>query len=120
MSSTRTLNCSLTKKSLPSFDPVMYSLSVTFSNAHAYSLVYIKGENFFPNGTTYVNFGPYKNLSITYLGSSCISFVVPINANSGNYNVNVVNIYNGNFSTPIQYTYPANLNVSNTIIYTLL
>jgi len=120
MSAVRTSNCSLTKKRLPSFNPVIYSLSQTFSYAKKYSVVFVKGENFFPNGSTYINFGKIKNIPVTYFGSFAISFIVPVNALAGDHKITAVNIYNGNFSYPIQYTYPANLNESNPIIYTLL
>jgi hypothetical protein len=104
----------------PSFAPVISNLSTTRSITGQYALVYILGSNFFPNGTTYVNFGPYKNIPVTFYSSNNISFVVPIQAQSGTYNVVVVNIYNGNFSTPVQYTYPGNLNYSDGVFYYLI
>jgi len=105
----------------PSFTPVIDSLSVTTSAAGAYSLVYITGNNFQPPpiGTTYVNFGSYKKLPITYFSTNSISFVVPVDAIAGDYSVIVVNVYNGNFSTPVNNTYPGILNYSNSVIYTL-
>lgn len=103
----------------PSFKPIIYSLSVYESNVGQYTVVYINGLNFFPNGTTYVNFGIYNNIPITYYSSNNISFVVPTQALFGSYNVVVVNIYNGNFSTPVRYSYPGNLNYSNVITYYL-
>jgi hypothetical protein len=103
----------------PSFKPTIYSLSTYESNVGQYNVVYINGLNFFPNGTTYVNFGIYTNIPITYYSSNNISFVVPTQALFGSYNVVVVNIYNGNFSKPVQYSYPGNLNYSNVITYYL-
>ena len=111
--------CRLYKSFLPSFAPVIHSLSVTTSPAGQYSFVYISGQNFFQNGITYVNFGSYTNIPITYYSSFNISFVVPLNATMGNYNVAVVNIYNGQYSPAVQYTYPGNLNYSTHIVYTL-
>jgi len=113
--------CRKTFNKYPSFTPVIFSLSVTSSKKGSYSLVYINGENFLPvtNGTTYVNFGEFKNLPITYYSSNTISFVVPLNANTGNYQVNVVNVYNSNFSTPVNYTYSGTLNFSNPENYTI-
>jgi len=112
-------NCYKYKKILPSFTPVIYSLSVTTSIAGDYSLVYITGDNFLPDGITYVNFGSFKNISVTYYSSFNISFVVPTEAIAGNYNVIVVNIYNGNFAPRVSYNYLPNLNYSNAIQYTL-
>jgi hypothetical protein len=116
---TTQITCRLYKPLLPSFTPVISNLSVTSSAAGQYSLVYINGSNFFPNGITYVNFGPYKNIPIVYYSSFNISFVVPLNATAGNYNVVVVNIYNGQFSLPVKNSYPGNLNYSLPVTYTL-
>lgn len=109
------------KNLYPSFNPVINSLSVTSSVAGGYSLVYIDGSNFFPpsNGITYVNFGIYTNLPITFYSSFNISFVVPVKAVAGNYNVTVVNIYNGNFSPQVNTSYPGIPNYSNSYVYTL-
>jgi len=107
--------------SYPNFNPIINSLSVTSSVAGAYSLVYIDGSNFFPpsNGITYVNFGNYTNLPITFYSSFNISFVVPVIAVAGNYNVIAVNIYNGNFSPQVNTSYPGIPNYSNSYVYTL-
>lgn len=104
---------------LPSFTPIINSLSVTTSVSAGYSLVYVSGENFFPYGTTYINFGPYKQIPITFFNSFYISFVVPLNVPAGTYPVTAVNVYNGNFSPGVNFSYPANLNYSNSIAYTL-
>ena len=106
----------------PNFNPAIYNLSVTSSVTGTYSLVYIDGVNFLPAvyGTTYVNFGNiYKNLPITFYSPNQISFVIPLEAVAGVYNVTVVNIYNGNFSPSINITYAGNLNYSNSVTYTL-
>lgn len=115
-------NCRRKGAAYPSFAPVIYNLSVLSSCAGAYSLVNIDGSNLLPPcyGTTYVNFGPYTNLPITFYSSFNISFVVPLNAPPGSYTVTVVNIYNGNFSPSINQTYPGNLVYSNSITYTLI
>jgi hypothetical protein len=105
----------------PSFTPTINSLSVTSSSVGEYSLVQINGYNFLPPsyGTTYVNFGSFTNLPITFYSSFNISFLVPLNATSGIYKVVVVNIYNGNFSPQVNQSYPGNKNYSNSITYTL-
>jgi hypothetical protein len=115
-------NCRRKGATYPSFAPVIYNLSVLSSCAGAYSLVNIDGANFLPPsyGTTYVNFGQFTDLPITFYSSFNISFVVPLNAPPGNYAVTVVNIYNGNFSPSINQSYPGNLVYSNSITYTLI
>jgi hypothetical protein len=111
--------CRKYKGFYPSFNPVINSLSITSSHQGVYSLVYINGSNFLPliNGITYVNFGSFKNLPITFYSSFNMSFVVPLNATVGDYNVVVVNLYNGNFAPPVSQSYPGNPNYSNIITY---
>ena len=95
-------------------------MSVTTSKLNTYSLVYVYGSNFLPNGTTFIQFGTYGYLPVTYYSSFNLSFIVPINALSGNYNVKVVKLYNGNVSPPVNQSYPGNLNYSNnSITYTI-
>ena len=112
-------SCKASKPLLPSFAPIVNSFSVTTSISGQYSLVYVNGSNFFLNGITYVNFGQYQNIPVTFYSSFNISFVVPTDAPKGNYNVVVVNIYNGQFSAPVKYTYPGNLNYSKATSYLL-
>ena len=112
-------NCKLSKGFLPSFTPEIYSLSVYSSAPGAYSNVLISGKNFLPNGTTYVNFGNFKNIPVTYMSSINISFVVPGNAIIGLYDVIVVNNYTSNFGSSINNFYNSNLNYSNSVSYNL-
>jgi len=114
-------NCRLSKSFYPSFSPTISTLSVNSSVYGNYSLVYILGSNFLPPsyGTTYVNFGNFKQLPITFYSPFNISFVVPLNAPPGIYNVIVVNLYNSNFSPAVNQSYPGNQNYSNTITYTI-
>jgi hypothetical protein len=109
----------LDKGFYPSFTPELSSLSVTTSNSGVYSLVYINGSNFLPNGTTFVQFGSLGYLPVTYYSSFNLSFVVPLNATSGIYPVKVVNLYNGNFSPQINQSYSGNLNFSKAINYNI-
>jgi hypothetical protein len=111
-----TRNCRGYNGFYPSFTPVLNGLSVTSSSAGNYSLVYVNGSNFLPNGTTIIKFGSIY-LPVTYYSSFNLSFVVPLNATPGNYNVQVVNVYNGNFSPEVNQSYPGNLNFSNSISY---
>jgi hypothetical protein len=103
----------------PSFTPTINSLSTTNSVHGVYSFVQVNGSNFLPPcyGTTYVNFGTFKQLPIVFYSPFNISFVVPLNATSGTYNVQVVNIYNDNFSPPVNQSYPGIQNYSNSITY---
>jgi hypothetical protein len=114
-------SCRKYKSIYPSFTPTINSLYITSSVAGVYSNVMINGSNFLPPcyGTTYVNFGSFKNLPITFYSTSSISFIVPLNAVPGTYNVQVINIYNGNFSPSVNQSYAGNLNFSNSITYTL-
>ncbi len=114
-----TRNCRKFKAFYPSFIPILSGLSTTTSSSGGYSLVYVYGSNFLPNGTTFIKFGSYGYVPTTYFGSFTLSFVVPLDAASGNYNVQVVNLYNGNFSPPINQSYPGNLNYSDSITYSI-
>jgi hypothetical protein len=112
--------CKLAQGFLPSFTPEIYSLPIIDTSvAGSYASVIITGNNFLPNGTTYVNFGDFKNISISYFGSNNISFVVPTNASPGSYNIVVVNNYTSNFGSHINNFYNTNLNYSNSVTYTL-
>ena len=112
-------NCRKYKGFYPSFTPVLGSLSVTSSAEKTYSLVYITGSNFLPGGATFIKFGILGYYPVIFYSSYNLSFVVPENAAPGNYNVQVVNLYNSNFSPPINQTYTGNLNYSKPIIYTV-
>lgn len=114
--------CRKVLKTYPSFTPIINSLSATSSAKGTYSVVYINGSNFLPPviGVTYVNFGTYKNLPIIFFSSAYISFTIPLNAPVGNYPVVVVNVYNNNFSQPVNYSYPGILNYSNKVIYSII
>jgi uncharacterized protein (TIGR03437 family) len=81
--------------------------------------VYINGSNFIPtcNGVTYINFGIFKNIPITFYSSFNISFVVPLNATKGTHNVVVVNVYNSNFSPSVNQSYPGIPKYSNSVAY---
>lgn len=113
--------CKNRKKMYPSFTPVIDRLSVNSSPIGIYTVVHITGSNFLPpcNGDTYVNFGSYKHLPITFYSSFNISFVVPLDAVAGLYNIRVVNIYNDNFSLPVSQCYPRIPNYSNSISYAI-
>jgi hypothetical protein len=122
LNNTKSSNCRKYKSFYPSFTPTINSLFKTNSVAGDYSNVMINGSNFLPPcyGSTYVNFGLFKNLPIVFYSTSNASFIVPLNAIPGSYNVQVVNIYNGNFSPSVNQSYAGTSNFSNSITYTLV
>lgn len=113
-------NCRKYTGFYPSFTPILNSLSTISSSTGAYSLVYVNGSNYLPNGTSFIKFGNYGNLSVVYYSSFNLSFVVPQDASPGIYNVQVVNLYNGNFSPEVNQSYTGNLNYSESISYTII
>lgn len=111
--------CRKYKGFYPPFKPVLNNLSITSSFVGVYTEVFVNGNNFLPNGTTFIKFGNYGYLPAIYYSSFNLSFIVPSDAIPGNYPVSVVNLYNGNFSPPVNQTYPGVLNFSDPITYTL-
>jgi hypothetical protein len=109
---TKMIRCRKYQPGYPSITPVINSLSVTSSQQGIYTQVLVSGLNFFPFGKTVLNFGSYKNLPISYLSSFNISFIVPIDAATGNYNVQVANISNTQVNPTFFY--------SNIIEYTII
>jgi hypothetical protein len=125
VTNTTVSRCRKYKGFYPSFTPDISNLSTHTSVAGEYSLVSISGQNFLPNGTTYVNFvnsgsgRSYTNIQVIYNSSFNISFVVPAGAPVGLYDVVVVNVYNNNFSPSVNQSYPGTLNYSNALEYRL-
>jgi hypothetical protein len=114
-----TRKCRQYKQFYPSFIPILNNLSIQSSKVGNYAIVYVNGSNYLPNGTTIIKFGNYGVIPITYYSSFNLSFIVPHDASSGTYGVQVVNIYNGDFSPQVNQTMPGNLNYSKSINYTL-
>lgn len=114
-------SCRKISNTYPSFTPSIYSFSVSSSASGIYSIVYVDGANFLPSvyGTTYIKFGTNYNLPITFYSPNQLSFVVPLDAVIGAYNVFVVNVYNSNFSPAVNVTYAGNLNYSNSVTYNI-
>jgi hypothetical protein len=111
--------CRKFKGFYPTFTPILSSLSINTSVSGVDMVVYVTGSNFLPNGTTFVKFGTYGYVPVTYYSSFNISFVVPLDVIPGNYDVKMVNLYNGNFSRAVNQTYAGSLNFSNSIVYTI-
>jgi hypothetical protein len=92
----------------PNIKPIVYSFSTYTSVKNVYTVVNIVGENFFPDGTTTVKFGPYSNLPVIYNGSNNISFVVPSFSQSTSvpttYTVYVTSVTNSNFNPFLLYS----------------
>jgi hypothetical protein len=102
--------CKNVVKFLPSITPQIYGLSLNSSVTGVYTIINIFGINFSitgPTGYSTVNFGPYLNLPIIFLGSQSIAFEIPTNIVAGTYNLTVENIL-----------YPNTL-YSNSVLYTL-
>jgi hypothetical protein len=87
-----TKKCRTYKGFYPNVIPVIYNLSSNTSVHGTYSLVYITGNNFLFDGAVRVNFGSFTNLPITFYGSTNISFIVPLDAPPGTYEVRVTSI----------------------------
>lgn len=113
-----TTRCRKYKKKIPTFKPIISSLSSTSSGYNENSVIQVNGFNFFPSayGTTYIQFGNYK-IPIVFYNSFSISFFIPLRVKPGTYNLQVVNIYNNNLSSSINQSYSGNLNYSNTIFF---
>jgi len=100
--------CRKFKRFYPDLRPIIYGLSKYTSSNYTYNLIYVTGTNFFPDDSTRIDFGPFKNLPVTFYSSSNISFVVPIEGVPGAFNVNATNNVNNAcfllYSNSIQYT----------------
>lgn len=103
--------CRKYKGFLPNVNPIIYTLSQNSSNVGLYTVVAITGQNFTPYGTN-VNFGSYKNLPTIYYSAFNVSFIVPMNALIGNYNVQVITNNNNNYNPGLLY--------SNIVNYTIM
>ena len=114
------VSCNTKNGMIPSLNPRIEYLSVDNSKAKYYTMVYITGTNFLPPsiGSTYINFGDYKNIPIIFFNTTSIAFIVPQTATFGKYNINVVNV-NNVFSKSSNNSYPGSLLTSNTFTYTI-
>jgi len=79
----------------PNLTPSIYSLSSynapIFRTSTYPFTIYILGTNFNANEITSITLGPYENIPITFYSSTSISFIIPLNAKTGEYNIQVVN-----------------------------
>ena len=99
------------KDSYPDITPRIDFMEPNSSQAGKYTNVYLTGinfSNFSATGYSTINFGSFKNIHISYVGSFNISFVIPQDALPGIYNIQVVNNM-----------YPTSL-YSNIVEYTLI
>lgn len=92
------LSCRVASNVLPDIKPVINGLSSTSSEQGVYTVVYIYGNNFANKnskiGRTVVNFGTiYTNIPVSFYSSQEISFVVPITATKGTYEITVSNLH---------------------------
>ena len=101
--------CQNIVKFLPSITPEIYGLSKSSSVAGVYTIINIFGTNFSLFGRTgysSINFGPYLNLPVIFLGSQTLSFEIPTFAPIGSYSLSVINILypNSLYSNSVSYT----------------
>jgi hypothetical protein len=107
------VKCGNTKSFYPSFVPLVFTIS---SNKNSPQIT-VTGANFVYGSIT-ANFGPWTRIPVTYLSSTQVSFTIPNEAISGTtYPVSVTNLYSGNFSPPVPYTYPPVSHTSSPPIY---
>jgi hypothetical protein len=107
------VKCRKYKSFYPSLTPIIYGFSTYSSAKNTYTVVYVTGTNFLPDGTTTVQFGSYTNLPVVYYGSFNISFVVPIPLTPATYKVYVTNNTNSNFNTGLLYSSPVTYTITS-------
>lgn len=116
----RISNCrAIINKGYPNFTPYIGSLSISTSASGVYSNVTIAGYNFLPNQMSFVKFGSFDKVPVLFLSPIYISFIIPSAALAGTYSVQVVNIYNNDFSPCINMRYPGSYVYSNAVTYTI-
>lgn len=80
----------------PNTTPVISGLSDDSSRAGVYNVVYIYGNNFYPNNVTTLDIiGPnktYNNYPFIYFSNKCLSFSMPGGAFQGFYELQVKNV----------------------------
>ena len=112
---TTDVNCR--KPGYPNFTPYISQLSTTTSKTGIYTNVTIYGYNFLPFQKTYVQFGSLGKVDVLFNSYTNISFIVPTTALPGSYTIQVINIYNNNFSPCINMSYPSSFVYSNEVEY---
>jgi hypothetical protein len=80
----------------PNTTPVITGLSDYYFTAGVYHVVYIYGNNFYPNDVTKLDIiGPnktYENYPFIYFTNKCISFSIPADAFQGFYDLQIKNV----------------------------
>lgn len=105
----------------PSAVPVIASLNPNNCKNNTYAEINIIGENFFPQGISYVKFGSF-NLPATYNSSFGLTFYLPLQVpngrqRAGQYTVQVVNRYSKLQVTPVNlYSNKVTFTVSEALI----
>jgi hypothetical protein len=85
------------KSFIPNTTPEITTLSIYTFQTGKYTIVQVTGKNFFPSGASYIKFGNYTT-NVSYLGSSNISFQLPIQVpnspplSPGVYDVQVITV----------------------------
>lgn len=104
----------------PNFTPIVDSFSRYTSVQGDYTVVYIRGKNFYPSciGSTVVRFNTrFKSLPVIFHSPFLLSFVVPVDADVGENIIYLVNSYNANFKGRNYTTSNDSTNYSNSIRY---
>ena len=109
---TQQSKCQNIAKFLPSTTPEIYGISNNTSAEGIYTIITIYGINFSlfgPTGYSGVNFGPYLNLPVIFLGSQTLAFEIPTFAPVGSYSLTVINVLYPNilYSNSVSYTLTA-------------
>ncbi len=80
----------------PDTTPIITGLSISSSHPGKYQVVYVYGNNFYPNDVTTLDIiGPnttYENYQFIYFNNKRISFQVPSDAYQGEYYIRLKNV----------------------------
>jgi hypothetical protein len=80
----------------PNTTPIISGLSDYYSTAGVYKVVYIYGNNFYPNDVTTLNIiGPnktYEDYPFIYFNNKCLSFSIPGDAFQGFYEIQIKSV----------------------------
>lgn len=108
-------NCKRYSVYYPNTIPIIYSLSDYTCIHNTYHVVYVYGDNFYPNKVTTLDFiGPnkiFEDVKYVLFTNKCISFIIPNDAFSSTYSVRIKNV-------DYRQTIPA-FQYSNLVTYTL-
>ena len=80
----------------PNTSPIITRLSDYFCTTGIYHVVYIYGDNFYPNDVTTLNIiapnKTYDNHPFIYFNNKCLSFSIPADSFQGFYDIQLKNV----------------------------